>query len=98
MVVHSLVHRFGRATDEVFAGVHREFFVSGVYGVLQIIFIGAPYREGTLLLLGTDLFTEKVAGFASGTKHKVGRNVMNDSMNGMLLELRAQAELAALTD
>jgi hypothetical protein len=96
--IYSLAHRFGRVSDNLIVAVHREFFVSGTYGAMQIVFLGIPYEGGTLLLLGTDAFTEKVAGFASGIKHNVGRGMMGDVMTGMLLELRAQAEQVELLD
>jgi hypothetical protein len=96
--IYSLAHRFGRVTDNVIAAVHREFFVAGAYFATQIVFLGVPYEGGTLLLLGNDTFTEQVAGFGSGLKHGVGRDVLDDVMRGMLMELRAQAELIALTN
>ena len=96
--LYSLVHRFGRVSGDLIAAVHREFFVSGAFGGMQIVFIGISHEGGTLLLMGTDTFTEQVTGFGSGMKHNVGRNLMNDVMRGMLLELRVQAELSALSN
>jgi hypothetical protein len=96
--IYSLVHRFGRVSGDLIAAVHREFFVSGAFGGMQLVFIGISYEGGTLLIMGSDAFTEQVTGFGSGMKHNVGRNMMNDIMRGMLLELRAQAELLALAN
>ena len=96
--IYSLIHRFGRLTDNVVAAVHREYFVGGGYSAMQIVLIGVPYRGGTLVILGADTFTEKVAGFASGMKHKVGRNVSSELMTGMLEDVRAHAMEAIPAD
>jgi len=50
---------------------------------VQIVLIGVPYRAGTLLILGADTFTEKVA---------------SRLMIGMLRDVRAEAMELAQTD
>ena len=89
--IYSLIHRFGRVQDDVVAAVHREYFVSGSYSAMQIVLIGVPYRSGTLVILGADTFTEKVAGFASHIKHKAGRKVASKLMIGMLQDVRVHS-------
>ena len=89
-----LVHRFGNAMENVVVAVHREYYVSNSYDVLQIVFICVPYQDGTLIVLGNDAFTDKVAGFASSMKHVVGRKMLTGAMENMLLDLQADVEQA----
>lgn len=96
--IYSLIHRFGRLTENVVAAVHREYFVGGGYSAMQIVLIGVPYRDGTLVILGADTFTEKVTGFASGMKQKIGRKVASELMVGMLEDVRAHAMEAIPAD
>ena len=96
--IFSLIHRFGRVQDDVIAAVHREYFVTGSYSAMQIVLIGVPYESGTLVILGADTFTEKVVGFPSRIKHKVGRKIASKLMTGMLQDVRVHSLELAKSD
>lgn len=91
-----LVHRIADVSRDRALFLHREFFVSQGYDALQVLILLVPYEQGTLIALSTDVFTDEVAGFASGLLHRVGRNRVRKSAMMRLEQLRmAIAERAA---
>lgn len=58
----------------------REFYVEHTYNSLQVFFGVLPYNDGVIVFYLNRTFTDKVAGFASGLAHKIGRSRMTDAI------------------
>ena len=66
----------------------RQFFISHGLDALQVEIICLPYKEGTIIGLGAQTFTEKVAGMGSFIAHKVGRYQMEKQIKPMFEHLQ----------
>jgi len=81
---HQMVHEQPGAT--VIA--ERQFYISQGLDALQVEIICMPYREGTILGLGAQTFTGKVAGFGSFVAHKIGRMQMEKQLKPMFVNMQ----------
>ncbi len=66
----------------------RHYYVTHTYDVLQNMIACLPYRGGTLVGLLNQTFTGKVAGFARGIRHDVGRKRIQETIRPLFESLR----------
>lgn len=66
----------------------RQYYVSHTYDILQNMIACLPYRGGTLVALLNETFTGKVAGFARGIRHDVGRKRIQETIRPLFESLR----------
>ena len=65
-------------------GSQRQFFVGQSYDALQIVVGLFAVEQGTLLIYSNRTYTEQVAGFGSGARHRIGRGMLIDTVTTML--------------
>lgn len=70
----------------------REFFVGQSFNSLQLIARDFSFGEDTLAFYTNRAFTDQVAGFGSGTKHKVWRKMMLGEIEKLFQSVRASFE------
>ena len=75
-----LNHWFVSSADDHVLVAQRHYYVSHTYNVLQLIFIALPYRDGTLIGMLNQTFTEQVTGLTAGVAHKIGRGMIADEI------------------
>jgi hypothetical protein len=92
-----LVHRAVDATDQYIFVAQREYFVGHTYNSLFALVLMLPWEGGTLVILTTDSFTDKVAGFASRIAKPIGRKRVRAAVMPLLVSLKAEAEGRAVT-
>lgn len=66
----------------------RQYYVTHTYDTLQNMIACLPYRGGTLVGLLNQTFTGKVAGFARGIRHDVGRSRIQETIRPLFELLR----------
>lgn len=93
-----LVHRAVDASDRYVFVAQREFFVGHTYNSLFALVLMLPWEGGTLVVLTTDSFTDKVAGFASRIAKPIGRQRVTAAVMPVLVSLKAEAEGRAVTE
>jgi hypothetical protein len=84
-----LVHRAIEKHEDYAAAGRREYYVGQSFNSLQIIAGAFSFGEDTLLFYTNRTFTDQVAGFGSGTKHKVGRKMMLGEIEKLFESVRA---------
>jgi hypothetical protein len=84
-----LVHRMLETHENYAVAGHREYFVGQSFNSLQLIIGAFPFGEETLLFYTNRTFTDQVAGFGSGTKRKIGREMMLGEVVKLLETVRA---------
>ena len=67
----------------------RQYYVGHTYNSLQIIILCLPYKEGTLVSLLNQTFTDKVTGILSNLKHCIGRLCVQEIIRPLFEKLRA---------
>lgn len=75
-----LVHRFILKRPDGALIVDRQFYVSHTYNCQQVMAGCVPDGERTLVFYTNRTSTDQVAGFSSGLKHIIGRNIMKDEI------------------
>ena len=81
---HQMVHEQPGAT--VIA--ERQFYISHGLDGLQVEIICMPYKGGTILGMGAQTFTGKVAGMGGLVAHKIGRMQMEKELRPMFVNLQ----------
>ncbi len=66
----------------------RQYYVTHTYDTLQNMIACLPYRGGTLVGLLNQTFTGKVAGFARGIRHDIGRSRIQETIRPLFELLR----------
>jgi len=66
----------------------RQFYVGHSYNSLQIVVGCLPVGDRTMLFYTNRTSTDQVAGFSSGLKHTMGRNMMRDEIVKWFEEIR----------
>ncbi len=87
-----LVHRMIEKQEDYAVAGRRAYFVGQSFNSLQIIAGAFPFGEDTLVFYTNRTFTDQVAGFGSGTKHKVGRKMMLGEIEKLFESIRASFE------
>jgi hypothetical protein len=90
-----LVHRAVEKHQDYAVGGRREFFVGQSFNSLQIVAGAFSFGEDTLVFYTNRTFTDQVAGFGSGTKHKIGREMMLGEIKKLFQSIRASFETAS---
>ena len=86
-----LTHGILDETNQRVFSVYREFFVGHTYNTLTTFTTLLPYQKGTLVVMATDLFTEKVTGGMGGVKRSVGRKKLKAAVMPVMESLRNRA-------
>jgi len=63
--------------------------VGHTYNSLQIIILCLPYKDGTLVALLNQTFTDKVTGILSSLRHCIGRYCVQEKIKPFFDKLRA---------
>ena len=75
-----LTHWIIESADTHVLVLQRHFYVNHTYDTLQIMLMCLQYGDGVLVAMLNETFTEKVAGFASGMAHNIGRGRLADAI------------------
>lgn len=85
-----LNHWLVDATDERILVAERHYYVSNSYNVLQIFFVCLPYRDGVLIAMLNQTFTEQVTGLTAGIAHKIGRGMIADEIKAIFRQVETK--------
>ena len=84
-----LAHRLFHVKEGFALAVERHFFVGQSYNSLQIAAGLIPMGEKTIVFYLNRTSTDQVAGFMSGTRHNVGRKIMEKEIRKQFQEVLA---------
>ena len=91
-----LAHRFLYEHDGMAFAAERQFYVGQSYNSLQILYGLIPTGGKTLVFYVNRTSTDQVAGFPIGTRHSMGRKVMDKEVRkhfeAVLASLESQAK------
>ncbi len=85
-----LIHRMLEIAQDHALVVAREFYVGHTYESMQVAVVILPYKDGTLVTMGTDTFTDRVAGFGSGIAKPIGRRKVAEAVKPILIGIGAE--------
>jgi hypothetical protein len=85
-----LSHRFLCIRDGVAVAGERQFYVGHSYNSLQILVGLVPMEGKTLVVYLNRTSSDQVAGFLTGTRHGVGRRIMEKEIRGEFEDVRAK--------
>jgi len=78
--VFILAHQLLSVRDNMALGAEREYYVGHTYNSMLMLIGVLPFEGGTLVFSANRVFTEKVTGFGSGLRKKLGRKVVGEKM------------------
>jgi len=84
----ALVHAFQRTFGGTLIGVERHYYVSTGYNAEQAIAGFLPAPKGTLVIYTNHTSTDQLAGFGSGVKRSIGREIMASELRKLFKEAR----------
>jgi hypothetical protein len=84
-----LAHRILCVRDGLAFAAERQFYVGHSYNSLQILYGFLPTQGKTLVVYLNRTSTDQVAGFMSGTRHDVGRKMMEKGVREEFEEILA---------
>jgi hypothetical protein len=84
-----LAHRVLCVRDEMAFAAERQFYVGQSYNSLQILYGLVPTAGKTLVFYLNRTSTDQVAGFPTGTRHSLGRKIMEKEIRRLLEEVLA---------
>ncbi len=87
-----LIHRMLEIAQNHALVVAREFYVGHTYESMQVAVVILPYKDGTLVTMGTDTFTDRVTGFASGIAKPIGRRKVAEAVKPILIGIGAELD------
>lgn len=87
-----LMHRIVDAREDQVTVAQREFYVSHTYNSLTSLVLMLPWEGGTLVLMTTDTFTDKLAGMPSAIAKPIGRKRIRSAMLPLMEKLKRSAE------
>jgi hypothetical protein len=90
-----LMSRISESRPDEINVVQTEYYVSHTYNSLYALAILRPYEGGTLVVLATDNFTDKVAGAMSGIAKPIGRKRLRAAVLPLMEDLRTTIESGA---
>jgi hypothetical protein len=85
-----LTHRFFSHGGDFALGGQRQFYVGQSYDALQIVVALFSVEGGTLVIYSNRTYTDQVAGFGSGARHRIGRGILVKTVTEMLASVRSQ--------
>jgi hypothetical protein len=65
----------------------RQFYISNTLDAIQTQILCTPYKNGTLVTLSSQSYTDKVAGFGRSVAIKIGRHMMEKQIRPMFDDL-----------
>jgi len=71
-----LKHQMIKEKENLVFIAERQFYISNSLDAIQIQILCTPYKDGTLVALSSQSYTDKVAGFSRRIAVKVGRSMM----------------------
>jgi hypothetical protein len=78
--VFILAHQLLSVREDMALGAEREYYVGHSYNSMLMLIGCLPFEGGTLVFSANRVFTEKVTGFGSGFRKKLGRKVVGEKM------------------
>ena len=87
-----LIHRMVEIAQDHALAVVREFYVGHSYESMQADVVMLPYNDGTLVTMGTDIFTDRVAGFGSSIAKPIGRRKVAEAVKPILIGIGAELD------
>jgi hypothetical protein len=87
-----LSHRAIYPTDNAVFWAERHFYAGQFYNSLQMIGYAVPVDTTSIIFFANRTSTEKVAGFGSATRHKIGRSRVRKDMVATFERLLEAAE------
>lgn len=90
--VFVLVHWMQRETDDYLLFAQRQYYVGHTYNMAQTIVGGLPYRDGTLIAVLNQAFTEQVVGFFRNAGRGLGRRRIEQTMAPLFARIQASVE------
>ena len=85
-----LNHWLVEANDDAVVIAQRHYYVGNTYNVLQLVMFCLPYRDGTLVVMLNQTFTERVTGLTAGIAHKIGRGMIADGIEAIFEQVETQ--------
>jgi len=86
-VVFILKHQISRVKDNLVLIAERQFYISNSLDAIQTQILCTPYKKGTLVVLSSQSYTDKVAGFGRSVAVKIGRHMMEKQIRPMFEKL-----------
>ncbi len=80
---HMMIYR----RDNYAIVAEREFYVGHTYYGAQFIVGMMNWNDGTLVILLSQTFTERVAGFMSPIRHAIGRNMVKKTLRNFMAKI-----------
>jgi hypothetical protein len=78
--VFILAHQLLDVRENLALGAEREFYVGHTYNSMLMLIGVLRFEDGTLVFSANRVFTERVTGFGSGLRKKLGRKVVGEKM------------------
>jgi len=75
-VAFMLKHQIIEQKKNITLIAEREFYISNTLDGIQMQIICTPYKDGTLIALSSQSYTDKVSGFSRAFAIKIGREMM----------------------
>jgi hypothetical protein len=85
----TLRHRLTLPVGDGLVAADRTFYVSQGYNAMQALGAIFPVEGGTLVFYRCHTSTDRAGGFASGSKHSIGRKVMGKQLEQIFERARA---------
>lgn len=90
--VFVLVHWMQRDADTYLLLAQRQYYVGHTYNSAQTIVGCLPFRQGTLIAVLNQAFTEQVVGFFRSVGRALGRRRIEQSMAPLFARIQARVE------
>jgi hypothetical protein len=87
-VAFILKHQIIEQKNSLTIIAQRQFYISNSLDGIQTQILCSPYRDGTLVVLSSQSYTDKVAGFARGFAVEIGRKMMKKQIIPMFENLK----------
>jgi len=82
-VAFILKHQMIKTKNNLVLIAERQFYISNSLDAIQTQILCTPYKNGTLVALSSQSYTDKVAGFGRSIAVKVGRHMMEKQIRPM---------------
>ena len=87
-----LAHRMVERRPDYTAAMDLQYYAQHSYNSMLTLVACVPFGESTLVVSGVRLFTDRVTGFASGTRKNIGRKHVAVATNEYFQDLRQVLE------
>ena len=87
-----LAHRMVESRADYSAAIDLQYYAQHSYNSMLTLVACIPYGEGTLVVSGVRVFTDRVTCFASGTRKKIGRKQIAVATTEYFQDLRQVLE------